>query len=241
MALDDVARLGLVVVVAQRRLYRQVQHRRVAYAVPSLLQFYGAHVELLDHVARDGELHRLVYHDGVGVLLREAGHAQSARHQPVAAAVDERRVAVHVGQHVALLPGQSVEQGAQVEQLLAGHVERYPVPACRQVEGLHILRAGPEEHRLVGTQHGAVLERDGRRRRQHQFAARRVLPQLEGQCPSARLVVIHRQVEVALARQCRIADVGEAVAASVLCEHAHDVSRVDVYLVVHQHAARDVH
>ena len=58
----------MVVVVAQGGLHGQVQRRRVADAVPALLQADGALILRLDDGAADGDGARLLNHDGIRLL-----------------------------------------------------------------------------------------------------------------------------------------------------------------------------
>ena len=243
MALDDVARLGMVIVVAQGRLHAQVRHRRVANAVPALLQGDGASGLILDDGAADGEGAILAHLDGIGVLRRDdhVRHAVGGYPLLQLLLVGQRHVTAQVGQDVAVAPGHAAQQFVHVAELRAADVKRYPVPALLQVEVLHKVIAAVEAYRAVGTQSCRLLERDGLGGRQHQLAPRAVLPQAEVQGAAARLVVIDSQEEVVLARCGVVADVSKAVAPVLVVEDAHDVARVGVQLIIEIHLSADAH
>ena len=250
MTLNHVALLGLVVVVAQCRLHGQVGHRRVADGVPALLDLDGAVVQLLDGGAANRQGAILLHLDGIR-LLRRDGHAVGvARGNPLllCCLVAHRQFAVQLSQDVAVAPAHAAQQLVHVAELLALQIERYPVPALLQLEVLDEVLAAVEAHGLVGTQHGILLERDGRRlqfpsnsRCQHNLTTRAVLPQAELQLAAAGLAVIDGQVQSRLRRLRVVRDVGKAVALVLVVEHTHDVARVAVQLVIEVHLSADVH
>ena len=139
VALDHVAGLSLVVVVAQCRLYRQVDHRCIADGVPALLDRDLARLLVTDHCAADGQLTVFLDLDGISLLRRDNEVLHAGRGNPalLVALVGHRQVAAERGNHVAVVPAYAAEQFVHVVELLALQVERHPVPALLQVEVLH--------------------------------------------------------------------------------------------------------
>ena len=68
MTLDHVTILCQVVVVAQGSLHGQIDGRRVAYSVPSLLQLNGAYLLVRDDGTANGELAVFLHLDGIRLL-----------------------------------------------------------------------------------------------------------------------------------------------------------------------------
>ena len=104
VALDHVAILSMVVVVAQGSLQAQVGHRCVTDAVPARLYRDGALVLLLDDATLYRQCASLGHLDGVSLLRRDYHVLHVARGYPLLVLVNHRQVAAQVGQHVVLSP-----------------------------------------------------------------------------------------------------------------------------------------
>ena len=226
VTLNHVARLSMVVVIAQSCLHGQVRHRCVANSVPSLLEADGAFVLILDDGTANWQGAVLLDLDGIR-LRRRDGHAfGAARSNPLftCCLVGHRQCATQLGHCIAIAPALAAQQLVHVAQLVALQVERHPVPALLQLEVLDEGLATVEAHGLVGAKHGILGERDGLARRQHDLTTCAVLPQAEVQFATTGLAVIDGQVEASLARLRVVRDVGKAVALVLAVEHAHDVA-----------------
>ena len=82
MALDDVALLSMVVVVAKSRFHGKVGYRRVAYGVPSMFHQNCACTLVLDDSTADGEEAVLLHLDSIRLPWRYLPVTRSFRSHP---------------------------------------------------------------------------------------------------------------------------------------------------------------
>ena len=151
LALYHVAFLGMVVVLGQCGFDGQVEHGCIANVVPSRFHGNGAQTILLDDVAGNLYAGKEAGLDAVALGWRDTGVSNGSTlvGQPLSVLIDEREVIGVIGNNIAVLPIESVEQVEAVAESIAIDVERYPVPPLVDIERLLIVTSCAEDDGVV--------------------------------------------------------------------------------------------